>query len=355
MKQHHFAVAPPLAPPSDRGARSLAFHQSMPGYAPTRLLASAELASAAGVATVLVKDERLRFGLPSFKILGASFALACVCSPGPRLLDFPELAAGAARGKTFVTASEGNHGQAVAWLAREWGARAEIFLSRAAAAARAPDFQAQGATVEVVDGTYDDAMERAYERARSTGAVFAADTDLDSSASAFAAQISAGYETMWDECDMALAGKPPPDVLVVQAGVGALAASAARYVARRWPGTRLLVVEAEGAACLLESARAQRAISLPGPFDSRCRGLNCGRPSSLALREILRSAAAFVEVEDVEVLAAEALGARLDLAAGPSAWAGYAGFSALARSGLSSWMGPDTRALVVLTEARRPA
>ena len=50
------------------------FHRRLPGYAPTPLLAAPDLAAAAGVGAVLVKDESSRFGLPAFKMLGAAWA-----------------------------------------------------------------------------------------------------------------------------------------------------------------------------------------------------------------------------------------------------------------------------------------
>ena len=54
------------------GAR--AFHQSLPGYAPTPLVPLPALAAELGVGRVLVKDESSRLGLPAFKVLGASWA-----------------------------------------------------------------------------------------------------------------------------------------------------------------------------------------------------------------------------------------------------------------------------------------
>src|SRR5918996_263624 len=68
--------------PSARGYTSpnpvtrepLEFHRRLPGYEETPLVDTPSLAKALGVAEVLVKDESGRLGLPSFKILGASWA-----------------------------------------------------------------------------------------------------------------------------------------------------------------------------------------------------------------------------------------------------------------------------------------
>ena len=98
------------ARPESRGYRCsavpdevLAFHQGLPGDRPTPLVRLPPLAIALGVGRLLVKDESRRLGLPAFKALGASWAihraLAARDHDGPALL---------------VTATDGNHGRAVA-------------------------------------------------------------------------------------------------------------------------------------------------------------------------------------------------------------------------------------------------
>ena len=51
---------------------------SWPGYAPTPLVSLPMLAQQLGVAEILYKDERGRFGLGSFKALGGAYAVANV-------------------------------------------------------------------------------------------------------------------------------------------------------------------------------------------------------------------------------------------------------------------------------------
>ncbi len=83
------------------------FHQMLPGYAPTPLTEVPELASELGVGQVWVKDESARMGLAAFKVLGASWAVHQIMSRRPA--GDPVL---------LVTASDGNHGRALAWMAR---------------------------------------------------------------------------------------------------------------------------------------------------------------------------------------------------------------------------------------------
>lgn len=53
-----------------------AFHRTLPHYKPTPLVSLPEIAKDVGVGHLLLKNESLRFGLPAFKILGASWATA---------------------------------------------------------------------------------------------------------------------------------------------------------------------------------------------------------------------------------------------------------------------------------------
>ena len=83
----------------------------MPGYAVTPLVELPTSADEPGVGRALVKDESLRMGLPAFKVLGASWACHQVLKRHP--------------GAEFVTATDGNHGRAVARMARHFGVRSD--------------------------------------------------------------------------------------------------------------------------------------------------------------------------------------------------------------------------------------
>ena len=98
------------------------FHPSLPGFAPTPVRAAPSAAARLGVARVLVKDESERMGMPSFKILGASWAtyravlakLGRRPGPAPSFGELREVVASAGRPLTLVAATDGNHGHAVA-------------------------------------------------------------------------------------------------------------------------------------------------------------------------------------------------------------------------------------------------
>ena len=156
------AVAP--ARPGGSDPRPGHFHRSMPGYARSPLAHAPTTARALGLERLLVKLEVERYGLPSFKILGASWAICRALSaragrgePAATFAQLRELAA--AQGElTLVAATDGNHGRAVARMARLLGLGAQILVPEHTAAARIEAIAGEGAEVEVVRGSYDDAV-----------------------------------------------------------------------------------------------------------------------------------------------------------------------------------------------------
>ena len=98
------------------------FHKRLPGYQPTPLVSLEAIAKELGVRAVYVKDESSRLGLPSFKILGASWGTfrALAAKLGfPLESDLDAVRSIAAKSDiTLHAATDGNHGRAVAWMGR---------------------------------------------------------------------------------------------------------------------------------------------------------------------------------------------------------------------------------------------
>ena len=65
-----------------------------------------------------------------------------------------------------VAASAGNHGQAVAWAAREAGVKATVFVPQDAPMAKVEPTKNYGAKVELVGATFEDALAAALELRR---------------------------------------------------------------------------------------------------------------------------------------------------------------------------------------------
>src|SRR4051794_37115587 len=253
----------------------------MAGYAPTELRDSPELAEAMRVGRVLLKVETERFGLPAFKILGASWA-------AEQLLAGREL-----DGITLVTATDGNHGRAVARVARLRGVAAHILVPAGTAEARIEGIASEGAHVEVVDGSYDEAVSKAAGMADDTHVVLS-DTSWPGYEDV-PRWVVEGYETIFRESDEQ-SGGVVPDLAFIPIGVGSLAVAAAAH----WPAElpKLVGLEPESAACALESIRAGEPVTVPGPHDSIMAGLNAGTVSKNAWPVLRDRYDAFVAIDD---------------------------------------------------------
>ncbi|MFD7293433.1 diaminopropionate ammonia-lyase [Streptomyces sp. NPDC059897] len=291
-----------------------AFHTALPDYAPTPLTELPELAEELRLGRVLVKDESSRLGLPAFKALGASWAVH-------RAL------AGARGPVTLVTATDGNHGLAVARTARLLGHRAHVLVPRGVRPGAVAAIASEGAQVTEVPGTYDEAVRRAAEVAEEPGAVLVQDTAWPGY-ERIPGWIVEGYSTLCAEVDEQL-GAREPDLVVVPVGVGSLAQAVVTHYRSRPSGhaPALLSVEPEAAACVLESLTRGEATSIR-TGDTDMAGLNCGTPSTLAWPHLDAGLDAAVAVRDTDSARAATRLAELGVRAGPCGAAPLAGLRA---------------------------
>lgn len=325
------------------------FHRSIPGYQPTPLYTLPALAEALGIKALLLKDESHRFSLRAFKLLGASFALyKTICTlleaQGLVLREPEELFRPQLRSQlpdlTFATATDGNHGRAVAWMARMLGQRAEIYLPAHSARARIEAIEAEGARVTQVEGTYDEAVEQVKRDAQRNGWWIISDTSWPGYEQV-PSWITQGYSTLFDEVrEQSLEqGFSSPDMILLQAGVGALVAAGIQYYGTHRADTvttapRIFAVEPLDAACLLESAEAGERRMARGHLQSVMAGLNCGLPSLGAWPLIQAGTSVFVAIDDSYAEAAmcrlfRPLGQDPKIVAGESGAAGLGGLMAL--------------------------
>lgn len=288
-----------------------------PGYAPTPLRDVSALAAECRVAAVRIKDESSRFGLGSFKALGGPYAVVRAA------------AAADARGDGAITvtcATDGNHGRAVAWGARRLGLRCVIYVHATVSQRRADAIAAYGAEIRRMPGTYDDAVRACAAAAAEAGWTVVSDTSWPGYTTV-PVDVMQGYRLMADEALTQWEDGRPTHVFV-QAGVGAAAAAVSVQLrAREAPATvpKLVIVEPDRAACLLQSARAGAIQSVAGELDTIMAGLACGEPSLLAWAELARATFAFIEIPDEA--AAEAMRglAREGIVSGETGAAGLAG------------------------------
>lgn len=347
-----------VAPPPDAPQR---FHASMPGYEPTPLRSAPAAATRLGLREVLVKDESARLGLPSFKVLGASWAIYRA------LLDRLGLTPGGVDGFdglkaetkslgdgfTLSAATDGNHGHAVARMAALLGLGARIYVPANTVQPRIDAIAAEGATVTVVDGGYQDAVARSAQDAGERCLVIS-DTSWEGYEEV-PAWVIEGYSTIFAEIEGVLPAGPP-DVVVIPIGVGALAAAVIRHF---WgapgPRPRLVGVEPTSAACVLESVAAGRVSTLEHDQHSIMAGLNCATPSLVAWPLVSAGIDVYLAVPDNRVPEAMRLLADDGIVAGETGAAGLAGMLALVEESLAAareaaGLGPDTSALLLCTE-----
>jgi len=319
-----------FAPPTGRGDPR-AFHRRLPGYAPTPLVDAPRVAAALGVRRALVKDESRRLGMPAYKILGASWATYRALEERVGAFrSWDRLADLAAQIRphtplTLVAATDGNHGRAVARMARWLGLGADILVPRDMAPARIAAIVGEGARVTVVDGSYDDAVAAAAPRADARSLVIS-DTAWEGY-ERVPGWVIDGYATIYGEIDEQLTarGEGQPDVVAAQMGVGALAASVVRHYRRPGSATTVLGVEPTRADCVLRSAEAGGMVEVPGPHVSIMAGLNCGRPSPVAWPYLSGGIGAFVAIPDARAEEAMRLLAEDEVESGESGAAGLGG------------------------------
>ena len=167
---------------------------------------------------VFLKAENLqRTG--SFKVRGAVNRIA-VLTEGHR-------------SKGVVAASAGNHGQAVAWSAREEGAAATIFMPEATPMAKVEATRNYGGRTELVGAQFEESLEAAIEFAASTGATFVHAFEDE--------QVIAGQGTIGLELDEQLDGVGE---VVIPIGGGGLASGVALALRALRPDVRLVGVQA---------------------------------------------------------------------------------------------------------------
>jgi threonine dehydratase len=235
------AAAPTLADLEAARARLAGVARVTPVYP------SETISRLAGRPVHLKAENLQRTG--AFKIRGAVNTIATLAPE--------ERAAG------VVAASAGNHGQAVAWAAREAGIAATIFMPQDSPMAKVDATRNYGAAVELVGAGFDESLAAAQELVASSGATFVHAFEDE--------RVIAGQGTIGLELAEQL-----PDVrtVVVPIGGGGLASGIAIGLRAVQPGVRLVGVQAE-AICPFAGGTEHRytiaegiAVKQPGTLTS---------------------------------------------------------------------------------------
>ena len=287
------------------------FHKSFPQYSATPLAALDNLAGELGVGGIYVKDESPRFGLNSFKALGCTFAMASYIAQklGRSVWDMdyqtlPEAARQLGR-FTFFAATDGNHGRAVAWAARELGQKAVIYMNKGCPQVRLEHILREGAKASISDLNYDDTIRFVAQLSEKTpNSVIVQDTAWEGYED-IPGWIMQGYGVMaLEACEqMQELGAEPTHVLL-QAGVGAFAGSAqgliSNFYGEKSPVS--FVVEPSAAGCYYRSALRGdgEPVNISGDMKTIMAGLACGEPGLVSWDILKNECAFFTTIEDCD-------------------------------------------------------
>lgn len=289
------------------------FHASLPGYVPTPLIELPELAAELGAGRVFVKDESSRLGLPAFKILGASYAI-------DRVLQN-------ATAERLIAATDGNHGRAVAHVARQRGIPATVYVPVNITDAAKDGIRSEGAELVELDMPYDDVVKHAAAQA-GPGVLHIQDTAWDGY-DEIPAMIVGGYDTMFKEIDDELARLGTAATIVaVPTGVGSLTQAVVSHYRRGDHTASVVSVEPESAAAILEALKAGEPVTVE-TGDTVMNGLNCGTVSALAWPVLRNGLDTAVAVSDAAALDAVKTLHELGVDSGPCGASTLAGMRAL--------------------------
>jgi diaminopropionate ammonia-lyase len=342
---------------TDRVERVLAQREN---HVPTPLHSLPEMARSLGIATLHVKDEGFRLGLGSFKALGGAYAVIVLvlehaAKQFGRPVDVAELHTPAVRevaaGLTFACATDGNHGRSVAQGAQLVGARSVIFVHAGVSEERIAAIARFGAEMVRVAGNYDDSVEEAARVATARGWTIVSDTSWPGY-ERIHGLVMQGYTAMVREA-LAQMGEPPTHVFV-QAGVGGVAAAVAAHLAILFGEKRpvFVVVDPARAACLYESAKANKPLKIAHSEPTVMAMLECYEPSLSAWRVLSHVADGFMIVDEDDAVGVMRSLARPEgndpaIVAGESGGVGLAGLLKVSKDrSLRDRLGLDAAARV---------
>ncbi len=300
------------------------FHTSLPIYKPTPLIQLSNLSKKYNVGNIYMKDESHRFGLNAFKVLGASYAIHQTLEKDPTI-------------ETFVTATDGNHGRAVAWAAKKFGKKSIVLVPKDTTTERIKAIEKEGAKVVQINGNYSEACQCAENEAKANNWTLIQDTAWKGYIE-IPALIMSGYLTLFKELEENLhtSLEPNIDIVFLQAGVGSMAAAGIYYYLNKYGAKRpkIIIVEPEEADGILLSFQNNKISTSEGNSNTIMAGLNCETPSLSAWNLLKNGVDYSLKISDKYAKRAIRelyfpIGSDKRIISGESGAGGFAGFLAL--------------------------
>ena len=289
------------------------FHRSFPQYSVTPMAALDHLAADLGVGGIYIKDESHRFGLNSFKALGATFSLASFIAKtvGRQVweLDYSVLTSPEMKSElgdfVFFATTDGNHGRAVAWAARQIVQKSVIYMPKGCPPVRLENIRREGAEAYITESNYDDTIRFTAELAAKTPrGVIVQDTAWEGYED-IPGWIMQGYAVMaLEACEQLGELGVKPTHMLIQAGVGAFAGSAQGLVTNFYGGEDPVsfVVEPTVADCYYRSVLKGDGsiVNVTGDMDTIMAGLACGEPNIISWDILRNNSSYFAAIEDFD-------------------------------------------------------
>ena len=252
-------------------------------YSPTPLIHLNKLTNKLKLNKIYYKDESKRFSLKSFKALGGAYAVEKVTKGNKNIV--------------VSTATAGNHGRSVAWGSKKLGLKCKIFISEYVSEFRAKVMRSFGAEVIRVKGNYDNSLKECVKQSKKNDWQIVQDVAWQDY-KLVPKLTMAGYSVMMKEISQQIKSEKISHV-ILQAGVGGMAAAMVAGIARYLDNIpKIIVVEPDSAACVLESIKAEKLEKISIKKESLMGGMSCDEVS-LVPWEILKNSVSYcVTVSD---------------------------------------------------------
>jgi len=252
-------------------------------YSPTPLISLNKLSEKLGLNKIFYKDESKRFHLKSFKALGGAYAVEKVTKGNKEVV--------------VSTATAGNHGRSVAWGSKKLGLKCKIFISEYVSEFRAEVMRSFGADVIRVKGNYDNSLKECIKQSKQNNWQIVQDVAWQDY-KLVPKLTMAGYSVMMKEISEQINNQQISHI-ILQAGVGGMAAAMVAGIARYLDHIpKIIIVEPESAACVLESIKVGKIEKISIKKESLMGGMSCDEVS-LVPWEILKNSVSYcVTVSD---------------------------------------------------------
>ena len=252
-------------------------------YSPTPLISLNKLSEKLKINKIFYKDESKRFNLKSFKALGGAYAVEKVSRGNKEIV--------------ISTATAGNHGRSVAWGSKKLGLKCKIFISEYVSEFRAKVMRSFGADVIRVKGNYDNSLKECIKQSKQNNWQIVQDVAWQDY-KLVPKLTMAGYSVMMKEISEQINNQQISHV-ILQAGVGGMAAAMVAGIARYLDNVpKIIVVEPESAACVLESIKTGKIEKISIEKESLMGGMSCDEVSLVPWEILKNSVSHCVTVSD---------------------------------------------------------